>query len=80
MTDFQPYIESGRVYLAEKAWSSHPADEHLSVVLCCLPGNTYTPFVTWIRNATMGQPGTVDGHYHETIEEAAEDFKQRGKP
>ncbi len=45
------------------------------VVLCWLPENDATPFVTWIQN--LKNRGCSWGHYKTTVLEAAKDFEQR---
>jgi hypothetical protein len=46
------------------------------IVLCHLPHNTVTPFVTWQRNTDYGS--TYWGHYFRDVDEAFEDFNKRG--
>lgn len=52
------------------------------IILCELPGNTLTPFVTWQRNdpARGGDGGRYWGHYFADYEEAKarKDFETRG--
>ena len=47
-----------------------------SIVLCRLPDNEVTPFVTWHRNNRDGS--FYWGNYHQTITDAEEDFNTRG--
>lgn len=46
------------------------------VILCWLPGNKETPFVTWM--ARIDTPnGTYWGHYHKNLTSAFHDFEDR---
>lgn len=49
------------------------------IVLCHLPGNRATPYVTWRRNIPElgGDGATYWGHYHSSIEDAQGEFQQR---
>ena len=49
------------------------------IVLCYLPHNTFTPFVTWQRNVAQFE-STYWGHYYTSAQadEAIEDFEKRG--
>ena len=49
------------------------------IVLCHLPHNTITPFVTWQRN-TAEFESTYWGHYFraDEIDDAVNDFMKRG--
>lgn len=51
-------------------------DSNCAVVLCNLPDNSVTPYVTWI----YAYGGFTSGHYHKTLEEASSDFTQRFRP
>jgi hypothetical protein len=51
------------------------------IVLCHLPWNTVTPFVTWQANTDSQYGGTYWGHYFKADEadEAVTDFMKRGR-
>lgn len=61
--------------IAQKPYSLHPGDKHLTVVLCEIGG--HMPFVTWIRNNEA--KGDDSGHYYSTLAEALFDFESRGR-
>lgn len=65
---------SKREILLEKAYSNHPGDKHLSIVLAKWNGE----LVTWAHNKDDG--GFFWGHYFDASEykEAAADFLKRG--
>lgn len=48
--------------------------ECVNQVLCVIPGNEFTPFVTWQVNA---KNEAFWGHYFSDLEEAIADFKDR---
>ena len=47
------------------------------IVLCYLPHNTITPYVTWQRNTDEFE-STYWGHYYRNTDEAVADFFARG--
>lgn len=49
------------------------------IVLCRLPGNKATPYVTWQRNIPEqgGDGATYWGHYHNSLEAALSDYQER---
>lgn len=56
--------------------SSRCGRDNASIVLCALPGNTVTPYVTWY----MRDDGErFWGSYCYSLEEAADDYKERCK-
>ncbi len=59
----------------QKPYSSHPGDKHLTVVLARTGG--HHPWVTWVHNSQDG--GYFWGHYFETLKDANEDFRKRGR-
>lgn len=63
--------------LKEKAYSRHPDDIHLSVVLVHLPGRYYDKFATYLKNAEDDN-GFYHGHYFSDLAIATNDFKHRG--
>jgi len=54
---------------------SHQVDEHLSMVLCTLPKNDHTPWVTWQFNHQTG--GAAHGDYCTDFQGALESFADR---
>ena len=72
------YGDEERIVLLSRPYSVHPNDWYLSVVMCFLPTNTLTPYVTWLHNATGNHGGYFfGGHYFQTKEDAFEDWKKR---
>ena len=70
--------EADKVVLLSRPYSMHPRDWYLSVVMCFLPTNTLTPYVTWMHNATGNSSDYFfGGHYFQTKEDAFEDWKKR---
>jgi hypothetical protein len=63
--------------LAIKPYSSNPKDHYLEIVLCYLPTNKITPYVTWIYNHDDDN-GFHEGHYHQFINNAIPEFMTRG--
>jgi hypothetical protein len=47
------------------------------VVLCELPDNTVTPYVTWRTESLTEGAERYWGHYHYTYEEAKAEFEAR---
>ena len=64
LSNFLPHLDVRPVLLRSKPG---PNDPHLRMVLCWLPENTHTPFVTWFENlqdsAREGRPCYYEGHY-----------------
>ena len=68
-----------REIVATGPYKYEPNDPNVDVVLCKLPGNPVTPYVTWVRTKRDGE--TYWGHYHKDIVAAAKDFAERtGRP
>ena len=67
---------SGHWVIGIKPYSNNLADGYLDIVLCYLPTNNGTPYVTWIYNHSDG--GFHEGHYHERINDAIPEFLERG--
>ena len=66
-----------RTVLKEKVTSTESNRSH-AVVLCHLPDNRCTPFVTWCRTyESDGSQSDYWGHYHRDIVEATTDFEER---
>lgn len=47
------------------------------IILCELPENQATPYVTWETNAVTDKGYRERGHYHFSYEEAKRDFLER---
>jgi hypothetical protein len=62
--------------LGIKPYSGLEVDNYLYLVLCYLPTNEITPYVTWIYNKS--DKGFHSGHYHERINNAIPEFLTRG--
>lgn len=45
------------------------------VILCVIPENTATPFVTWYYNAQ--RHAALMGHYHKELAPALDEYRQR---
>jgi hypothetical protein len=60
--------------LAEKMYSNHPADKHLTVVLVKRGEKDY---VCWLRNSAPKCEGDSLGKYFTDIDEAEKCFKER---
>lgn len=54
---------------------THQVDNHLDLVLCTLPHNDHTPWVTWQYNRQTG--GAAHGDYCTDFQEALESFADR---
>lgn len=54
-----------------------PADVSDYVLLCKLPDNGVTPYVTWRSGGPNGEGGRYWGHYHRDLDSALADFKTR---
>lgn len=67
---------SDKWIIAIKAYSDNSIDSYLDIVLCYLPTNKLTPYVTWIYNHS--DKGFHSGHYHERINDAIPEFLTRG--
>ena len=70
-------LPNGSLMLEEYAIPKQDGWDPCRVVLCWLPDNNGTPFVTWVQNLRNG--GCSWGHYHPTLLEAAQDFEERCK-
>jgi hypothetical protein len=68
-------LRNGAEVLARVALAERPGNLSAELVLCRLPDNDATPFVTWQRNTADG--GLYWGHYFAEESEAREDFKAR---
>lgn len=73
---------NGYEVIAERAWSLHPGDSYLTIVLARSPegrGSWGREFVTWGFNRQTG--GYFEGHYfpETSAQGAAKDFESRGK-
>ena len=62
--------------LGEKPYSNNPKDDYLRIVLCYLPTNKMTPYVTWIYNESDN--AFYEGNYFERIYKAIGDYLIRG--
>ena len=67
---------SDKWVIAIKSYSDNLIDSYLDIVLCYLPTNKLTPYVTWIYNHSDN--GFHEGHYHERINKAIPEFLERG--
>ncbi len=47
------------------------------VILCYLPGNKRTPWVTWRTSTENGYEDKYWGHYHNSLPDAEEDYLMR---
>lgn len=63
-----------RTIIERKPFSTHPDDWYLEVVLAKIEWG-HTEYVTWEYNKRTSYYS--NGHYFETIGEAAEDFERR---
>jgi len=63
--------------LKSRALGAGPATQAAEIILCELPDNPYTRYVTWQRNIEDG--GRYWGHYFNDVVEAYRDFENRGK-
>ena len=70
-------LRNGAEVLARVALAERPGNLSAELVLCRLPDNDATPFVTWQRNTADG--GLYWGHYFTEESEAREDFKARAR-
>lgn len=65
-----------RKVLLKKRYSSHPADQHLSIVLCELEDSKYSKFAVWLYNSD--DQGYYDGAYFVELEDALTNYNKRG--
>lgn len=66
--------------LRQKAYSNHPDDRELFIVLA-YTNHLLEPYVTWLACKRDGQwRGFSEGHYFETNLAALRDFISRGIP
>ena len=63
--------------LKKKPYSKNPQGAFLKIVLCFLPENEFTPYVTWVLNERTQE--LFWGHYHESRIQAEADFDKRGE-
>ena len=68
-------LPNGSILLEEYAISKRDGWDPCRVVLCWLPYDKASPFVTWVQNLKNG--GCSWGHYHETALKAAQEFEFR---
>ena len=66
-------VPAGWTIIASKAYSQHPDDGHLSVVLC--RSQHRDEWVTWLGNSSCG--GCGNGHYFRDAEDALTDYVRR---
>lgn len=65
-----------KIILERKKMSENPSDKHLEIVLCKLPENTITPYVTWGYNKNTDS--FFSGDYCYSIDEAVNSYNSRG--
>lgn len=69
-------LPNGAVVLSRKPLADRPGMMRAEIVLCHIPHNKVTPFVTWQRN--IDENSTYWGHYYGNENEARSDFRSRG--
>lgn len=69
MTDF--------IVIDTKSMPERSGSMSAEIILCELPGNAATPFVTWQRN--KADQSKYWGHYFNTYQAARDDFHARGR-
>jgi len=67
--------------IAREALPDRSGAQPAEIVLCSLPDNSITPYVTWQRNIPEkgGDGDLYWGHYCYDFKEAMEDFSKRIK-
>jgi len=66
-----------RVLIAEKKYSNHPADEHLSIRIYLLnPNESNKEYVVWLHNKT--DRGNSGGFYSKDLIDATNNYNSRG--
>ena len=68
-------LRNGAQVIKQRPLPFRPGMLSAEIVLCYLPDNNATPFVTWQRNIEDGS--TYWGHYFKTEHEALADFGKR---
>jgi len=66
-----------KYYVLIRRKHSDNTGDNLTIILCFLPENPLTPFVTWLENSSRDNPYTINGHYFGDLSMALDDFNTR---